>query len=146
PRSAQPFMPAGMIARPTPARSLSPAPRGTSQVPRVGRSRRVWPARSAGWFGARSMSAPIGASARPASARRAAPVEPQGPPVGTPVPVGAASTTGGSAGGIGGVFFFGLAALLAFAGLVRARVLFVLRRTPDAAWPQPFLALLERPG
>src|SRR5581483_10151002 len=91
-------------------------------------------------------SGPAGASARPASARRAAPVEPQGPPVGTPVPVGAASTTGGSAGGIGGVFFFGLAALLAFAGLVRARVLFVLRRTPDAAWPQPFLALLERPG
>jgi hypothetical protein len=66
--------------------------------------------------------------------------------VDAPNPIPAASSNGGGAGGSGGLFFFGLAALLASAGLVRARVISVLRRTVDAAAPQPFLALLERPG
>jgi hypothetical protein len=81
---------------------------------------------------------------------RVAPVRPQRHPVGAPMPmpmpVPAASTPGGSASGLGGVFFFGLAALLASAGLFRARVISMLRGTLDSAAPQPFLALLERPG
>jgi hypothetical protein len=84
--------------------------------------------------------------ARSATGHRVPPVAPQPRPVQTPAPVPAAATAGGSAGGIGGLFFFGLATLLALAGLVRARVSSVLRRTTDAAAPQPFLALLERPG
>jgi hypothetical protein len=67
-------------------------------------------------------------------------------PVSPPIPVPGASAIGGSAGGLGAVFFFGLAALLASAGLVRPRGISVLRGTADAAAPQPFLALLERPG
>jgi hypothetical protein len=63
-----------------------------------------------------------------------------------PSPIPAASSNGGAAGGLGGLFFFGMAMLLAVAGLVRARVISRLRRTAAAVAPQPFLALLERPG
>jgi len=83
---------------------------------------------------------------RPAAGHRVPPVGPSPRPVDVPSPVPAASTVGGSAGGLGGLFFFGLAALIALAGLFCARVTSVLRRTADAAAPQPFLALLERPG
>src|SRR6185312_9047094 len=71
---------------------------------------------------------------------------PQRDPVDAPIPVPAASTVGGSASGLGGLFFFGLATLLASAGLFRARVISALRTDAGGATPQPFLALLERPG
>jgi hypothetical protein len=78
---------------------------------------------------------------------RVAPLRPQRHPLAAPVPVPTASTVGGSANGIGGLFFFFvLAALLASAGLLRARGISTLHRTVDSAAPQPFLALLERPG
>ncbi|HET6871010.1 MAG TPA: hypothetical protein VFH80_34180 [Solirubrobacteraceae bacterium] len=83
---------------------------------------------------------------RPAFRNRVPLTAPQPHPVDAPTPIPAAGMVGGSAGGIGGLFFFGLAALLALAGLVRAGMISVLRRTPHAATPQPFLALLERPG
>jgi hypothetical protein len=83
---------------------------------------------------------------RPVTGHRGRPVGPQPPPVGAPGPVPVATPAGGSASGLGGIFFFGLAALLALAGLFRPRVISVLRRTGNAAAPQPFLALLERPG
>jgi hypothetical protein len=75
-----------------------------------------------------------------------APLGSQGHPVDVPIPVPAASPLGGSASGVGGLFFFGLAALLASAGFLRARVISALHGTADSAAPQPFLALLERPG
>ncbi|HSC02961.1 MAG TPA: hypothetical protein VLC49_06570 [Solirubrobacteraceae bacterium] len=62
-----------------------------------------------------------------------------------PIPLPAASS-GSSASGTSGFFFFGLAALLALGALVRPCVLGTRRKTVDAAAPQPFLCLLERPG
>jgi hypothetical protein len=88
----------------------------------------------------------VGSPVHGALAHRGRVASPQPDPVGAPIPVPGASTVGGSAGGVGAMFFFGLAALLALAGLVRPRVISVLRRTTVVAAPQPFLALLERPG
>jgi hypothetical protein len=61
-----------------------------------------------------------------------------------PVPSG--SPIGGGASGGSGFFFFGVAALLALAGLVVPRVIGTVRATAAAAAPQPFRSLLERPG
>ncbi len=94
----------------------------------------------------RELSTPTVTIEHPAPRHRVVSTAPQPFPVETPSPVPAASTVGGSASGLGGIFFFGVAALLAFAGLVHSPMTSVLRRTADAAAPQPFLALLERPG
>jgi hypothetical protein len=77
-------------------------------------------------------------------ARRAAPT-PEPSPVGPPAPAPPAPV-GGSASGGSGLFFFGLAALLALAGLAVPRVISTVRTATGVAGPQPFLCLLERPG
>ena len=139
--------------RPASQPSVPKAHRARPHIPAAGSSKRARIGTSAGRHSTDSAQSPwnrptvtVGSGVRPAFGHHVAPAEPQPNPVGSPMPLPAASSTGGSAGGLGGLFFFGLAALLAAAGLVRPRVFRMLRRTVDTAGPQPFLCLLERPG
>lgn len=135
--------------RQTSARSFSRTHPGWPHVRPTGSPRRVWTGAGAGLRGDSPPSpqeTSTGSFDRAAVGHRAPSVGPQPDPIGAPAPVPDASTEGGTAGGLGAFFFFGLAALLASAGLVRPRVLSVLRRTAKPAAPQPFLSLLERPG
>jgi hypothetical protein len=65
-----------------------------------------------------------------------------------PVPDGTQLGTGvdGAAGSGSGLFFFGVAALLASVGLALPRGLLTLPTTRRAAAPKLFVLLLERPG
>jgi hypothetical protein len=147
--AATPEQAAPVSTPPAPSRTLHVWPQA-SHVVFPGSASTVPSTRQAGTDSAPSPQALSTATTdsfhRPALAHRVPPVAPQPHPVDAPVPVPAASTAGGSASGLGGLFFFGMAALLASAGLARVRVISLLRRTADAAAPQPYLGLLEQPG
>jgi hypothetical protein len=67
-------------------------------------------------------------------------------PTVVPPATGAYGTGGGAATGGLGIFFFGIAALLALAGLIVPRLIWRLGTTAPPAVAPPFLALQERPG
>jgi hypothetical protein len=68
------------------------------------------------------------------------------PPVSLPGAVPFGGGGDGVGGGSGFFFFFGVAGLVALAGLLVPRGLWALGVTVRPALPQPFICLLERPG
>jgi hypothetical protein len=71
---------------------------------------------------------------------------PAGPLAPAPGGVQYGAGVGSAAGAGSGLFFFGLAALLAFAALGAPRAFWMLRATRCVGAPQPFLLLLDHPG